>query len=176
MRFGKWFRRKPVVTFRAEIVVSPKKPPDPELTEFSVEDVEGIVNLWPFASDVLVEYGRPVPFTADSLARLAVKAYFGGYIKVAEYPTGIERDLAKQMIHRTIRRAKWIGDFSRKMRVVDSFPTCELRPGKICCDRARALSKAPVRTETLERLPMDGCWERDCQCWWHQVSRFKQKT
>jgi hypothetical protein len=168
MKFLDWFRSKPQVTLQAG-------PPRNDLPEFCVEEFEGLVNLWPFASDVLAEYRKPVPFSADDLARLAVRAYFGGYIRVGEYPPGIDRDLAIQMIHRTIRRARWISEFSRKMRSIEAFPTCQLHIGKVSCARARKLSQSPVATKALVRVPLDGCWEPDCRCSWRLISTFDRK-
>ena len=175
MRFLKWFRSKPAVTLQAQIVVYPAKPQRTDLPEFCVEEFEGLVNLWPFASDVLAEYGKPVPFSADVLARLAVRRYNGKYIKVDDYPPGIDRDLAKQLISRTIKRARWISEFSRKMRSIEAFPSCELHIGKVCCARARKLSQSPVATKALVRVPLDGCWEPDCQCSWRLISTFDRK-
>ncbi|MFN8996749.1 MAG: hypothetical protein ACK5X3_24225, partial [Pseudomonadota bacterium] len=68
MRFLKWFSRRPSVTLQEEIVAYLTTPPDAELLQFCVEEAEGLVNLWPFASEVLAEYGKPVPFSADALA------------------------------------------------------------------------------------------------------------
>ena len=175
MRFLKWFSRRPAVTLQEEIVDYLTTPPDAELLQFCVEEAEGLVNLWPFASEVLAEYGKRVPFSADALARLAVRAYVGKYIKVGEYPPGIDRDLAKQMIHRTIKRARWISEFSRKMRVIEAFPSCQLSVGNVCCDRARALSLSLVPTDDLEAMPLKGCWEPNCQCHWRPISKFEAK-
>jgi hypothetical protein len=178
MKFLNWFRAKPnnkQFVLTAEIVVSPSNPPE-QLPPFCVSDGVEVVNLLPIAQQVLSDYPERVPFTAEHLADLtARKSYYGQYIKVADYPPGIPRELAQQMMTRTMKWWRFMGEFRRKALVSDVFTSSQLSVGEICCARALKISSSPVPNEEVERVPLNGCWEPNCQCSWRLISRFERK-
>lgn len=174
MRLPSWLRRKAPereIVVTAQIVVN-KTIPRTDLPEFCADAKGGVVDMRPFAAEVLAHCPEEVTVDAETLARLAAKGYNGKYIKVAEYPAGMDRETVKMLIRRVRRRADWPHERAGMERSIRAFPARQIycNPNTACAG-ALALRDRIIPVEDVRRLPLDDCWSRHCQCYYRLVDR-----
>jgi hypothetical protein len=162
MRFLNLFRPKPKavnITFMTEIRVGT-----------SVQRTDLIIDLRPFAAEVLADFPDPIAIDVDALASLAAKAYNGSHIKVAAYPPGIDRTILKKLIGHTIVWSRWPTKYDGMVRANRALPYYQLRVGPQACPAALALASDIIPLDQVTRTPMDNCWNCACQCWYKSLT------
>jgi hypothetical protein len=174
MKFLNWFRAKeptPEITFTTQIVVNTAKPRT-DLPEFCIEDFGEIIDLRPFAIEVLADYPELVPIEVESLARFAVRRHLGKYIKVAEYPQGVDREIIKELYYRVNRWARWPRQTAQNKAYVGSYyPMRKFRCDEHACPAAIAMQGTVVKPADQRRMPLNGCWGYTCHCTYRLVKR-----
>lgn len=170
MRLPSWLRRK--APEPAQIVAG-KTARRTDLPEFHANAKGGVVDLRPFAAEVLSSYPEEVAVDVDTLARLAAKSYAGKYIKVAEYPAGVDRETVKMLMLRVRRGADWPSEHSRMQKGGGGyFPARHLACNpNTACAAALALRGRIIPVEDVQRLPLKGCRSEHCQCHYRVVDR-----
>lgn len=177
MKFLDWLKPKKAstnITFTTQIVVN-KAVPRTDLPEFCVDGIGEIVNLWPFAAEVLADYPEEVAIDVDALARLAVKGYNGRHIKAAEYPPNVDRDVLNALIWRVQRWSDWPRRFTQLQNSAKgAFPMRQFHCDDHACDKALAMREQVVPVDEVLRLPLNGCWGRSCRCDYRLVRKDGQ--
>lgn len=183
MKLLNWLRRRgtaqpsrtvivelPPVDLTTRIVV-PKVMPRTDLPEFCVESFAEIVDLRPLAAEVLADQPVSVAIDVETLARLCVKGFAGRYIRVAEYPPGVDREAVKRMIWRVTRWEAWPRRSAQAQRTAGAFPKRLFRCSEDCCPGARAMDGLVVPVNEVVRLPLKECWDHRCECDYRLVKR-----
>lgn len=160
---------KPGFRFTAQIVVTPRKRRT-DLPAFCIEGRGGVLDLRPLAAEVLADYPTPVALDVDTLADFAVRKESGKYIRVGDYPPGVERNLLGQLASRVLTWAFWQGA-PAKNEGFTVFPGSEFAAGKDACAGARTMDGHQVAPHEVQRLPLKGCWGHVCECRYRLVKR-----
>lgn len=151
--FGK---KKQDPVFKAEIVETKreKKPYVDRSEEFM-----------PAVHEVLGYAPDPIGMTPERLADLVSRDAAGLYIKVGEYPEGIDRDYIRNVIIRVRRWHDWTDRAEGMIKGSNSvvprdhrFSAC-----KVPCKRAAKLNGKVFRGDKAVRIPLRECWQH-CLC------------
>ncbi|MGR3501581.1 hypothetical protein [Pseudaestuariivita sp.] len=126
-----------------------------------VDTPDGPVDLLPYAKEVLAHAPEPTGMDAERIAELAKAGWVGAYVKVGEYPEGIDRDYAKLVIGRV---RKWVQSDqalarAKRIRIGHHRFSC----GSDACPAMAKRDGKRVAKKNMERLPLTSCWQR-CQC------------
>ena len=156
----------PKLTFTASIQVNPNAPTERDPAE-----------LLAVAQEVIALFPNPLPLTAEDLARLTGRTYYGKRLKAAEWPEGISRDLAEVLMYR-VRRWTWEHADYERLRSPSLWDNyldhvridTHVGSNIPACKAARDLEGRKLGRDDLERLPLEGCWQT-CSCSYHSVSQ-----
>jgi len=142
-----WKKRGPAEEPEFEVVVAP---------------FDRHINLYPIAKEVIEYAPDPTGMTPLRLAELAKVAYYGAYVRVTEFPEGIDRNYVRTLIRKTIAWANWL---DRGEQIAKSGLRYELRINGTPCPDAQHWAGQVVDGKDAFRLPLPDCWE-DCSCSW----------
>jgi hypothetical protein len=161
---------KITIRFTTEFVVRKReKRPDPP--PFCIYHFDEVVDLRPFAEEVLAAYPEPLPMNSETLALLCVKISTGKYIRVAEYPAGIDRWLIGELSRKMLRWMDWPRKEAGLFDCSDYYPDRMFKCGESACEGARQMNGNLVSVHGPVRVPLKDCWEPICDCTYRLVKK-----
>lgn len=163
-------KEKPGVRFTAEIRVN-KIVRRTDLPEFCIDHMGEVTDMRPFALEVLATYPDPVAIDVETLALLCVKSESGKYIRVGEYPAGVDRGIVSELMNRMRRWMDWPRLEKGLLDTSRFFPDRRFHCDEAACDAAKRMNGHLVSQHAPERIPLDTCWGRICNCRYHLVKR-----
>jgi hypothetical protein len=151
------------IRFSSKLVVTKQeKRPDPPA--FCIYHFDEVVDLRPFAAEVIAAYPETLPIDAKILTLLCVKIRSGKYIRVAEYPPGVERNLIGELSRKMLSWMNWPRLEKGLLKTSPYFPDRKFRCGMTACDAAKRMNGNLVSTHGAVRTPLTNCWELNCDC------------
>lgn len=120
------------------------------------------VDLLPIAKEVLKIAPEPCGMDAKRLAELAQRSYAGMYIKVGEYPEGIDRAYAQLVIRKVVRWAS--GRYRQNQLEENDLKEVYIVAGEQACDTMLAIDGSTAAQIGIFNLPHSDCWQGQCTC------------
>jgi hypothetical protein len=147
-----------------------------DLPEFCIEHFGEVIDLRPVAAEVLTAYPLKVDLDVGTLAELCIKRSNGKYIRVGEYPDGVERGIVEEIISRMRGWLAWPRQKEELVRFSRYFPDRRFQCDETACDEAKAMNGDLVSQRGPVRLPLKTCWGRGCYCTYRLVKRDRTEV